>query len=221
MKYKHTDSSFGGTGRNLPQHAASAARFLATVLALVLLPALCSLSFPLQAAAADQSPLRTGKAQTDSRGGSGSTKKQGADVPRAHPWAFETGRSASIWSGQGVGGDELFRNAMPQSKKSASRSTKSSETASRRSHSGLEVSVDREDRYWDPAPGTVNPGESKALDSQHRVRAFATVQDENVSVGVGPEVIVRDEYQPHTLFNRNSSQPEVDAGVGMRFQIDF
>lgn len=221
MKYTYTDSSQGRTQPHpgpFFRRAGHAVLSLATLLALVLLPALCLFSSQVEAAPADRQPSGAGKAQT----AKARSARQQADVPRARPWAFGTGRSASVWGNQGVGGDELFRNAVPQSNRASGNSNSTdAATARARSQSGLEVSVDREDRHWDPAPGSINPGESKALDSQHRVRAFATVQDQNVSVGVGPEVIVRDESQPHTLFNKNTSQPEVDAGVGMRFKIDF
>ena len=95
-------------------------------------------------------------------------------------------------------------------------------TRTSRDTGGLKLSVDREDRRWEAAPDSgLQPDEHKAMESQHRVRAFATVKDQNLSVGVGPEVIVKDENQPHNVFTRNNNQPDVDAGVGMRFKLDF
>lgn len=235
MKYTHKDTRHQGTSSPLRWVAA-----LATLFALALLPTLCTFSTNACAAQAGETAAtakgREAKAKKpvkSAKAGSGKAKAQaGRDakgqtsdkqVPRAHTWAFGAGQSASAWGNRGVGGDELFRNALPQDRKGSAGREEDRQTQPSRDTGGIRLSVDREDRRWEAAPEAdlLRPDEHKAMESQHRVRAFATVKDENLSVGVGPEVIVRDENQPHNVFTRNNNQPEVDAGVGMRFKLDF
>lgn len=240
MKYTHIDTIHQATAS--PYHWAAV---LVTLFALALLPTLCTFSTtafaaPDREAAATTAKARETKAQKPAKAASkatnkaiskasGQTSPKGAKsqtsdkkVPRAQTWAFGAGQSASAWGNRGVGGDELFRNALPENRKKFQGKGENSQTRSSRDTGGLKLSVDREDRRWEAAPDSgLQPDEHKAMESQHRVRAFATVKDQNLSVGVGPEVIVKDENQPHNVFTRNNNQPDVDAGVGMRFKLDF
>ena len=235
MKYTHRDTTNQRTGSLL-----RLAQALVTIFALALLPTFCMFSTAVSAApaqeAAGMAKAREAKAQKPVKGAKATSGKQKAQVPRkgtkgqtsdnkvprAHTWAFGAGQSASAWGNRGVGGDELFRNALPEGKRNSAVREESGQAKSRDT-GGIRLSVNREDRRWEAAPedDLLRPDEHKAMESQHRVRAFATVKDENLSVGVGPEVIVKDENQPHNVFTRNNNQPEVDAGVGMRFKLDF
>mgnify|MGYP001777336027 CR=1 FL=1 len=225
MKYTHIDTIHQATAS--PYHWAAV---LVTLFALALLPTLCTFSTtafaaPDREAAATTAKARETKAQKPAKAASKATNKatskasgqtppkgaksQTSDkkVPRAQTWAFGAGQSASAWGNRGVGGDELFRNALPENRKKFQGRGENSQTRTSRDTGGLKLSVDREDRRWEAAPDSgLQPDEHKAMESQHRVRAFATVKDQN---------------QPHNVFTRNNNQPDVDAGVGMRFKLDF
>ena len=51
-------------------------------------------------------------------------------------------------------------------------------------------------------------------------RQLAGVKDNDVSFGVGPEVIVRENAQVHQNYAK-SDQPEIQPGVGMQLQVNF
>lgn len=149
-----------------------------------------------------------------------STQKQAGKGNALHgqPWAFGGGRSTFSWSRTGLDGDELLNQAT--GKKSTAKIDKARTEQKRGATDGISVSVDREVKDWHTAPGNeLHPGEDVALDAQHRVRAFATMKSSDLSLGLGPEVIVRDQQSNHS-FNP-SEQPDVEPGVGMRLMLDF
>ena len=49
--------------------------------------------------------------------------------------------------------------------------------------------------------------------------SYEPVEDD-LSIGLGPQFIVKDSSQVHEHVGR-SDDPEVDAGIGMQFQLDF
>ncbi len=143
----------------------------------------------------------------------------------AQPWSFGGGRSAAAWGERGIGGKELYQKALPAGsrasagKEKAAREEQANRT--RRKRDSFDLQVDKEYRTWQARHDEVKPDEEVAIDSQHRVRAFAKVQDENVTFGLGPEVIVRDQNQSSPSFVHREDQPDVDAGLGMQFKVDF
>ncbi len=164
-------------------------------------------------------PTEQGSRHQGAKGG----PAQAADKQlHAQHWAFETGRSARFWGQTGLDGDELMSKATGHS--SASPKAGASEYEDRAEKAGWEtfrLSVDRESSSLQREDSKHRADEDIKLESQHRVRAFATMkQDNDVYLGIGPEVIVRDNQQTNRQFNP-SRQPDVDAGVGMRFMLDF
>ena len=59
-----------------------------------------------------------------------------------------------------------------------------------------------------------------SIKGQHRMRAFATTEEDDLSLGLGPEVIVRDR-QNTSSYTQDPGQPDVDAGVGMRMEFSW
>ena len=172
MKYTHIDTIHQATAS--PYHWAAV---LVTLFALALLPTLCTFSTtafaaPDREAAATTAKARETKAQKPAKAASkainkatskasGQTPPKGAKsqtsdkkVPRAQTWAFGAGQSASAWGNRGVGGDELFRNALPENRK---KFQGKGETRTSRDTGGLKLSVDREDRRWEAARTSTRP----------------------------------------------------------------
>ncbi len=160
---------------------------------------------------------KAGKAGSDkakaSRGGSA----QGGKAIHSQPWAFYGGRSAAQWGASGVDGKTLQRQAAPGSK--GNRPREEAKSSKPWSGSGLDLNVVKETQSWRGNEDGQGGGESVPLESQHRVQAFAKVQDEDFSLGVGPEVIVKDSQKNSYL--THSEQPDMEAGVGMHFKFDF
>ena len=208
---------------------------------ILLAAALTLLPFATSAFAAEQA----GKAKSQASGqasGQTSGKASGQKArdakkagPRAQPWAFGGGKSARTWANKGVDGSTLQKNATALQKNAtaptsgpekdqnaAAKSSGKKVLSSLLDGDGFTVSVDEERRGWGVSPSrTMRPDEDKATDSQHRVRAFATHQDDNLSIGLGPEFILKDSNDTSTVFKQNHDQPELDAGLGMQFKLDF
>ncbi|MDO5536682.1 MAG: hypothetical protein Q4F72_04045 [Desulfovibrionaceae bacterium] len=152
---------------------------------------------------------------------SGRDRRSGSDSVHGQPWAFETGRSASVWGSSGIDGNDLLRMATGRTGAQPQKEGEDSGHRRRSAADAFRLSVDRESSDWQASAGhETKPGEDITLDSQHRVRAFATMQDEDLSVGVGPEFVVRDQQQSSHLLNPGD-RPDIDAGVGMRLKLDF
>ncbi len=143
----------------------------------------------------------------------------------SQPWSFGGGQSAAVWGERGIGGRELYQQALPAGSRASAGQARSAQDkerqATRRKSDSFDLQVDKEYRTWQARHDDVKPDEEVAIDSQHRVRAFARVQDENVTFGLGPEVIVRDQNQSSPTFVHKENQPDVDAGLGMQFKLDF
>ncbi len=144
----------------------------------------------------------------------------GKEAVHGQSWGFDTGRSAEYWSSSGVDGNELLRKAVRGQSDRQARKPVETKSAPRSRADAFSFSVDRETADIRGRGRTDGPDEDIKLESSHRVRAFATMQDKDVTLGVGPEVIVRDQQQVNKSLNP-SNQPDVDAGVGMRLMIDF
>ena len=165
------------------------------------------------------------KAHKPSRKAKKSQDKAGADkaaqqrAVHGNGFGFETQRSRDFWSSNGIGGSQLMQHAVKGKKAKQGQSPDASQPSGQQENKKkdfLNFSVDREKSDWRAKPGK-SPGEDVSIESQHRVRAFATTEDDDVSLGLGPEVVVRDQQKSGAA--RNSSQPDVDAGVGMRLKL--
>ncbi len=161
----------------------------------------------------------TAKQAASERKGGGSAGG-GKDAVHGQSWGFDTGRSAGYWSSSGLDGDDLLRKAVPGGSPKGARKKASGDRggAARSGTDAFGLSVDREGAEMS-GRGGAGPDEDIRLESSHRVRAFATMKDKDVTFGVGPEVIVRDRQVNESL--NPTKQPDVDAGVGMRLMIDF
>lgn len=146
---------------------------------------------------------------------------------RAHPWAFGGGKSAAAWDNRGMDGQDLYNNALPKRSETSARDARDKGPAvqaqsDHKARNSIDFSVDRQNDSWRVAPrGTERADEDVAMESQHRVRAFATVQEDNLSFGLGPEVYVRDRNMSNNALGTREDQPDVDAGLGMQFKLDF
>lgn len=174
--------------------------------------------------------LAAEKADKSQTQAAGQTRGQDAKKagPKAQPWAFGGGRSASTWANRGVDGSSMQKNAtalQPKSGKDAAAPQKSTSGKSGGpllAGEGFAVSVDEERQGWTASPSrAMHADEDKSSDTQHRVRAFATHQDDNLTIGLGPEFVVKDTNEATPVFKKNHDQPDVDAGLGMQFKIDF
>ncbi len=140
-------------------------------------------------------------------------------------FGFETQRSKSYWNNNGIDGEDLMRHAVrngkqkPAKAQSEKAQSEAKETQQPEKKRNLRFSVDSEKSDWRALPGE-KFGEDVNIKGQHRMRAFATSEDEDISLGVGPEVIVRD-TQNIKSYAQDPSQPDVDTGVGMRMQFNW
>ncbi len=137
-------------------------------------------------------------------------------------FGFETQRSKSYWSNNGLDGEALMNHAVKsRNKKSAQKpGTAVQQTPSHpENKKGMQFSVESEKSDWRALPGE-KLGEDVGMKGQHRMRAFATSEEDDLSLGLGPEVIVRDR-QNTTTYTQDPSQPDVDAGVGMRMEYSW
>lgn len=139
-------------------------------------------------------------------------------------FGFETQRSKSYWNNNGIDGEDLMRHAVRNRKQKPDKAQSGKvqsekETPQPENKRNMRFSVDSEKSDWRALPGE-KFGEDVNLKGQHRMRAFATSEDEDISLGVGPEVIVRD-TQNTKSYAQDPSQPDVDTGVGMRMQFNW
>lgn len=152
-----------------------------------------------------------------------SAKKYSADAPRGlhgASFGFETQRSKSYWSNNGIDGEALMRHAVKNRKQQPVRDAAQNKIQSQPGKKkNMRFSVDSEKSDWRALPGE-KFGEDVNLKGQHRMRAFATSEDEDISLGIGPEVIVRD-TQNTKSYAQDPSQPDIDTGVGMRMQFNW
>lgn len=145
-------------------------------------------------------------------------------------WAFghSSDRNAAIWR-EGVPSEDLHGRAVSGSlEKKAVNTAKSISSALSGSAQGkkkknpLGISVESEVSTWrEPLPTDgVRPDEVLPLESRHVVRAYADLEtDGDVSISVGPELILRDEQTRER--NSNTNQPDSVLGMGMQFKMDF
>ena len=162
-------------------------------------------------------PSRKAKKSQDKAGSNKAAQQRRA--VHGNGFGFETQRSRDFWSSNGIGGSQLMQHAVKGNKAKQGQSPDASQPSGQQENKKkdfLNFSVDREKSDWRAKPGK-SPGEDVSIESQHRVRAFATTEDDDVSLGLGPEVVVRDQQKSGAA--RNSSQPDVDAGVGMRLKL--
>ncbi len=137
-------------------------------------------------------------------------------------FGFETQRSKSYWSNNGIDGEALMNHAVKSRKKKSAQKpgTAVQQTPSHpENKKGMQFSVESEKSDWRALPGE-KLGEDVGMKGQHRMRAFATSEEDDLSLGLGPEVIVRDR-QNTTTYTQDPSQPDVDAGVGMRMEYSW
>ena len=149
----------------------------------------------------------------------------------AKPWAFgssQEGRDA-LWQ-QGVNAEHLKKRAIPhkESDPPALDTSKGIDSAlsdkknlKKHKRDDLGVSWDRERTAWNSAPNAhQDPDERVAVESRHRVRAFADVEtSEDLSISVGPELILKDKQ--NAPYAGHSDQPDSSVGMGMQFKLDF
>lgn len=151
-----------------------------------------------------------------------SAKKPSAEASRGlhgSGFGFETQRSKSYWSNNGIDGEALMRHAVKNRKPKPAKAQPEQEPTQPEKKRNMRFSVDSEKSDWRALPGE-KFGEDVNIQGQHRMRAFATSEDEDISLGVGPEVIVRD-TQNTKSYAQDPSQPDVDTGVGMRMQFNW
>ena len=151
-----------------------------------------------------------------------SAKKPSADASRGlhgSGFGFETQRSKSYWSNNGIDGEALMRHAVKNRNPKPAKAQPEQEPQQPDKKRNMRFSVDSEKSDWRALPGE-KFGEDVNLKGQHRMRAFATSEDEDISLGVGPEVIVRD-TQNTKSYAQDPSQPDIDTGVGMRMQFNW
>ena len=176
------------------------------------------------------SPARAGdSARTGrhaSRAGAGEAKAAGALHGAA--WAFSDRPSSKAWRSEGVDGMLLKEHALKNSRKAvAAPADGQKETGRRtarrqsRSEDGIRLSIDRQAQEWrQDGAGLRDVDEKVSMDSHHRLSALAGVKEDDLTIGLGPQFIVKDSSQVHEHVGR-SDDPEVDAGIGMQFQLDF
>lgn len=185
---------------------------------------------PLQMADAGRrtSPVSSGRSTRSARVPRTGAAKAAAGVHGA-PWAFSDGPSSKIWLSEGVDGMLLKEHALKNSRKATSapapaqRQEAGRRAARRQSRSedGIRLSIDRQSQEWRQDDLALRDVDEKvAMDSHHRVSALAGVKEDDLSIGLGPQFIVKDSSQVHEHVGR-SDDPDVDAGIGMQFQLDF
>ena len=146
-----------------------------------------------------------------------------ADIQRpkavhGSPWAF--GRGTSLGWEKGIEGSKLQQKATPKGLHASTARQAESLESTKSQESGMRLDIDREEQTWSGPGNRGRVDEDVTMSSNHRVRALAGVRDNDVSFGVGPEVIVRDNDQVHQNYAK-SDQPEVQPGVGMQLQVNF
>lgn len=145
-------------------------------------------------------------------------------------WSFGGGGSAAAMR-KGIVGSTLKDKALAPSRRAQAgqaghheKSDVDEETAAlaarqeQGAQSRLGISVDTLEQGWNVQHDGLD--EDVPLESQHRVSAFAGVKDGDVTFGVGPQFLIRDSQQTRDNI-ANTDQPDVEAGVGMKMQIEF
>ena len=150
-------------------------------------------------------------------------RRNKADVQRpkavhGSPWAF--GRGTSLGWEKGIEGNKLQQKATPKGLHASTARQAESLESRKNQESGMRFDIDREEQTWSGPGSRGRVDEDVTMSSNHRVRALAGVKDNDVSFGVGPEVIVRDDDQVHQNYAK-SDQPEIQPGVGMQLQVNF
>ena len=150
-------------------------------------------------------------------------RRNKADVQRpkavhGSPWAF--GRGTSLCWEKGIEGNKLQQKATPKGLHASTARQAESLESRKNQESGMRFDIDREEQTWSGPGSRGRVDEDVTMSSNHRVRALAGVKDNDVSFGVGPEVIVRDNDQVHQNYAK-SDQPEIQPGVGMQIQVNF
>lgn len=145
-------------------------------------------------------------------------RKDGHRQPAVHgsPWAF--GRGADLGWKNGLDGSKLQQKATARGLHASPEREAATLAPRQTQDSGMHLDIDHEEQNWSYRKGRVD--EDVAMGSSHRVRALAGVRDDDVSFGVGPEVVVRDNDQVHQNYAK-TDQPDVQPGVGMQLQVNF
>lgn len=145
-------------------------------------------------------------------------------------WAFgqSRDRNAAIWR-EGVPSEDLHGRAVSGAldKKAVNTakgisSALSGSAEAKKKKNPLGISMESEISTWrEPLPSDgARADEILPLESRHVVRAYADLEtDEDVSITVGPELILRDDQTRER--NSNTNQPESVLGMGMQFKVDF
>ena len=132
------------------------------------------------------------------------------------PWAF--GRGADLGWKKGLDGSKLQQKATARGLHASPEREAATLAPQKPQDSGMHFDIDHEEQNWSYRKGRVD--EDVAMGSSHRVRALAGVREDDVSFGVGPEVVVRDNDQVHQNYAK-TDQPDVQPGVGMQMQVNF
>ena len=155
------------------------------------------------------------------------TVKKSKDAVHARAWTFREGSSLDTWQSQGTATDNLHSRAVNAPAEGKAVNTAKGiddalNTASKAhtNKSGLALKVEDESSSWrDPDSNSMNPDENLSMESRHVVRAYAdTVVGDDLSIGVGPELILRNEQRERPS---NNKQPDSALGLGMQFKLDF
>lgn len=185
----------------------------------------------LQTADAGRSatPARSSRSARSARAPRSSAVKAQTGLHGA-PWAFSDGPSSKAWRNEGVDGMQLWERALRHSRKTAPATAEAQDqkNANRRSarqqgrsEDGIRLSIDRQSQEWRQDDRALHDVDEKvSMDSHHRVRALAGVKEDDLTIGLGPQFIVKDSSQVREHVGR-SDDPDVDAGIGMQFQLDF
>lgn len=159
--------------------------------------------------------------------GNAARNKQGL---HGRSWAFgqSSDRNAAIWR-EGVPSEDLHGRAVSGALENKAVNTAkginsalSGSAEAKKKKNPLGISMESEVSTWrEPLPSDgARADEVLPLESRHVVRAYADLEtDEDVSITVGPELILRDEQTRER--NSNTSQPESVLGMGMQFKMDF
>ena len=87
----------------------------------------------------------------------------------------------------------------------------------------IHFAYEKQHSTWSPKPPASqqkSPDESLALQGEHHVGAYSTLDNsKDLDIQVGPELILKDEKHNSPL--TRSDQPDSELGVGMRFSYDF
>ncbi len=149
-------------------------------------------------------------------------------LQRWEAWTFMHGPGSKALRNEGVDGMALKENALRKSRKPASASAGNRKESGKpaaqasRSKDGIRLSIDRQSQEWrQDSQALPDVDEKITMDSHHRVRALAGVKEDDLTIGLGPQFIVKDSSSQVREHIARSNDPDVDAGIGMQFQLDF